>query len=280
MQPSKIARSDDLLATFIRELRRQERRQGLTHETAPTTPEELLPHMRLVIQQAQQCQGSTKSHGFTIVDLVQEGYLGLLVALDNFDPKRGVKFGTYARWWIRAKIFRYIIDHAHHKGVRMPTGVEEYLRNLEKIIVILTRELGRAPTPDEIMTACMDRLDITRDQATRLLVYRDMRTVSFDNSPSDDEDTGAERHIPSPEPTPEDTVNHRERTELVWQCVRRLEKRDQVIIILFFGLDGHHEASLAGLGEQLGLSRERVRQLKNSALRALRVEVAQASHKS
>lgn len=269
MPRSKVASGDPLLAIFLRDLHRQETRDGLTIATVPTTANELLPHMRLVIKQAMHWENRARMHGISIMDLIQEGYTGLLIAKQKFDSNRGFQFSTYANWWIRAKILR-CLDRGHRKGMYLPGWVHEDQRRLDKEIRALTLKLGHDPTTEEILAECMVRLDITRDRAENLIVLRDMHPVSFDNSPDDPDDPGIGRLLPSSAPTPEDESAHSELCRCILANFEHLDEREQMILKHLFGLAGEDVSSAAEVGRQLGITRERVRQIRDHALRTLR----------
>lgn len=264
----QVTSEDRLLAIFIRQLRRIEKTQPPLGKTPPTNIEELLPHMRLVIRHALRRSAIVAAHGLTIMDLIQEGYFGLIAVFNKFDPRRGYQFSTYANWWIMARMNR-ALDQAHKKGVRIPGGEKEKLRNLDHIKRRLTAHFGRAPDTEEVLKECETQLHLTRPQAERLLMFQDMYAVAIDAPVNDEEGVTLEQLIPASDGTPENNCASQEVAERIRQGLEQLDPKLSQIIVRRFGLDGQPEESLAEIGIRLELSRERIRQLEQQAFRAL-----------
>jgi RNA polymerase primary sigma factor len=201
--------------------------------------------------------------GLGLEDLVAEGNLGLIRASESFDPAVGVRFSTYAAYWIKQSIRRHVIDRG--KFVRLPAYVVTLLAKWKKASAELAVELGRVPTPGEVGQALglsPKRLRIAHEaiQAEYLSRHR--------------EETGGEREGFLQEAfladtrceNPGDMLDQEEELSAVLASVDRLEERDATILRLRYGLGSAEPSTLAAIGEQLGLTRERVRQLEQKAL--------------
>lgn len=217
-------------------------------------------NMRLVVSIAK----AYRSSGIPFEDLIQEGAIGLMTAAERFDAKRGYRFSTYATQWIRQAIGRAVDNKA--KAIRLPAHVSESLRKIDKVKTELRRELGEDPTPDQL--AARTGLS-TRKVLTLLGTTQD--PISLDMPVGDEENTslGAllyDKTAPDPQ---EELIDHemREQIELIL-CT--LDDREQFIMRKRFGFEGDETYVLQQIGEELNLSRERVRQIEAQALRKLR----------
>ncbi len=202
--------------------------------------------------------------GLPFMDLIQEGNMGLMRAIDKFDYRRGYKLSTYASWWIRQSMARATTDQA--RTIRIPVHACELLTKVTGITRKLTAEFGREPTPAEIAK----RMKLPADQVANLLmISRD--TVSLEMPVGNDGNSELRDLIADEEgTTPMDTVNDEDLSNTVMRALDALNPREQRIIRMRFGIGEKESHTLAEIGREFGLSRERIRQLQALALRKLR----------
>ena len=204
------------------------------------------------------------NRGLAFPDIIEEGNLGLIKAVEKFDYSKGFRFSTYASWWIRQYIERAIINQG--SLIRLPVHVVErlnrYLAELERY----GQELGREPRTDEMA------LRLKVPEADILDLKQLVRTTySLDSPLHDRTDTFLRDIIRDPQgPSPAETAEGIQRHEEIRTWMRLLSDREQRIITLRFGLDGEEEQTLEAIGRELNLTRERVRQIENEALGKLR----------
>ncbi len=202
--------------------------------------------------------------GLPFMDLIQEGNMGLMRAIDKFDYRRGYKLSTYASWWIRQSMARATTDQA--RTIRIPVHACELLTKVTSMTRKLTGEFGREPTPAEIAK----RMKLPTDQVANLLmISRD--TVSLE-MPVGNDGTSELRDLIADEEgaTPMDTINGEDLSKSVLRALESLNPREQKIIRMRFGIGEKESHTLAEIGREFGLSRERIRQLQALALRKLR----------
>jgi RNA polymerase sigma factor (sigma-70 family) len=202
--------------------------------------------------------------GLPFMDLIQEGNMGLMRAIDKFDYRRGYKLSTYASWWIRQSMARATTDQA--RTIRIPVHACELLTKVTGVARKLTSELGREPSPAEIAR----RLKVPTEQVANLLmISRD--TVSLETPVGNDGNSELRDLIADDEgSTPMDSVVGEDLSKSVLRALETLNPREQQIIRMRFGIGEKESHTLAEIGREFGLSRERIRQLQALALRKLR----------
>lgn len=259
----------DTLKSYLREVRRstlltfkQEQKLGkLVMAGDEQARQQMIEsNLRLVIS-----IGKRYIHrGFPFSDIVEEGNLGLIKAVEKFNYKRGFRFSTYASWWIRQYIERAIINQG--KLVRLPVHVVERLNRYLGRVEQLVQELGREPRADEVAAKMK-----TSEEEVQDLKQLVRTTCSLDSPINDRTDTFLRDVIEDPLClSPDETADGvRRRTELMgW--VKELPEKEQTVIVSRFGLDGDEAKTLEEIGRSMGLTRERVRQIEMAALVRLR----------
>ena len=198
------------------------------------------------------------------LDLVQEGNTGLIKAVDTYDYTTGNKFSTYAYYWIRQAITRAVADQS--RTIRTPVHVVEALSKISKAKADLTQTLGRKPTTAEIAEAT----NLTEE---KVIIYTaaNKNPLSIDKTLTNEDDADLTDIIPDAnQETPEETVRHNVTKELVDEVLDTLSEREKRIIKLRFGLEDGVAHTLKDIGEELGVTRERIRQIEEKAMRKLR----------
>ena len=217
-------------------------------------------NLRFVISVAKKYQ----NRGLPLIDLIGEGNVGLLTAARKFDPDQGVKFISYAVWWIRQAILASLARHG--RTVRVPLNRTADLSKIVRTAEALRQELKREPTPEEIAQATRLSLEVVQS-----LAALNTGEVRLDAPLDPDGDRALiERFIAEDMPDTEEKTMERFLTDEVEGALRTLPPRDAKVLRLYFGLDGGREHTLEEIGGMLGVTRERVRQLRDRALKRLR----------
>ena len=220
-------------------------------------------NLRLVVTMAKRYDRG----GMPLTDLIQEGNLGLMHAVSRFDHKRGLRFSTYACWWIRHAIGRALADKA--REVRIPVHMLEAQQHLDKLRQKLIGELGRQPTPQEFAKAAK----LPLDKLNQTYKYIMGPPISFDSPVHDDDGRSYGDVLPDPvteEVTPSDTLTTNKLISQIKQYIHHLTPVEIDVLTKRFGLGNNEESTFREIGEMHGLSRERIRQIQNSALDKLK----------
>jgi RNA polymerase primary sigma factor len=217
-------------------------------------------NLRLVVKIARDYEGI----GLPLLDLISEGNIGLMKAVERFDPAKGGKLSTYGSWWIKQSIKRALANQS--KTIRLPVHLVDKISKMRRTAMRLQEELGREPTDEELG----EELGITSSRVAQMRMAA-IRPASLD-APIGDEDSNNFAEVVQDESadTPYEQLEEKTVTRMLQEMVKTLDPREATILRARFGLDGGPQKTLEEVGQKFGVTRERVRQIQNIALKKLR----------
>jgi RNA polymerase primary sigma factor len=245
----------------IAEIKEINRRMSMGEARARRAKKEMVEaNLRLVISIAKKYT----NRGLQFLDLIQEGNIGLMKAVDKFEYRRGYKFSTYATWWIRQAITRSIADQA--RTIRIPVHMIETINKLNRISRQMLQEMGREPTPEELG----ERMEMPEDKVRKVLKIA-KEPISMETPIGDDEDSHLGDFIEDITiSSPVEAATEEGLTEATREVLGGLTAREAKVLRMRFGIDMNTDHTLEEVGKQFDVTRERIRQIEAKALRKLR----------
>ena len=245
----------------IRDIKDINRKMSIGEAKARRAKKEMVEaNLRLVISIAKKYT----NRGLQFLDLIQEGNIGLMKAVDKFEYRRGYKFSTYATWWIRQAITRSIADQA--RTIRIPVHMIETINKLNRISRQMLQEIGREPTPEELA----DRMEMPENKIRRVMKIA-KEPISMETPIGDDEDSHLGNFIEDGNaPSPADSATVLGLGEMTGTVLEGLTAREAKVLRMRFGIGMNTDHTLEEVGKQFDVTRERIRQIEAKALRKLR----------
>jgi len=260
-QHNKLARLEKLIGLEIAHIKDINRRMSIGEAKIRRAKKDMVEaNLRLVISIAKKYT----NRGLQFLDLIQEGNIGLMKAVDKFEYRRGYKFSTYATWWIRQAITRSIADQA--RTIRIPVHMIETINKLNRVSRQMVQEMGREPTPEELG----DRMELPEDKIRRVLKIA-KEPISTETPIGDEDDTTLGDFIEDTAiPSPGDAATEDNLTEATDDILGSLTAREAKVLRMRFGIGMNTDHTLEEVGKQFDVTRERIRQIEAKALRKLR----------
>ena len=260
-QHNKLARLEKIIGLEIAHIKDINRRMSIGEAKIRRAKKDMVEaNLRLVISIAKKYT----NRGLQFLDLIQEGNIGLMKAVDKFEYRRGYKFSTYATWWIRQAITRSIADQA--RTIRIPVHMIETINKLNRVSRQMVQEMGREPTPEELG----DRMELPEDKIRRVLKIA-KEPISTETPIGDEDDTTLGDFIEDTAiPSPGDAATEDNLTEATDDILGSLTAREAKVLRMRFGIGMNTDHTLEEVGKQFDVTRERIRQIEAKALRKLR----------
>lgn len=257
----RIIATEENSGLSVSEIKEINRRMSMGEARARRAKKEMVEaNLRLVISIAKKYT----NRGLQFLDLIQEGNIGLMKAVDKFEYRRGYKFSTYATWWIRQAITRSIADQA--RTIRIPVHMIETINKLNRISRQMLQEMGREPTPEELG----ERMDMPEDKVRKVLKIA-KEPISMETPIGDDEDSHLGDFIEDITiASPVDSATGQGLQEATTEVLAGLTAREAKVLRMRFGIDMNTDHTLEEVGKQFDVTRERIRQIEAKALRKLR----------
>ena len=260
-QHNKLARLENIIGLEIAHIKDINRRMSIGEAKIRRAKKDMVEaNLRLVISIAKKYT----NRGLQFLDLIQEGNIGLMKAVDKFEYRRGYKFSTYATWWIRQAITRSIADQA--RTIRIPVHMIETINKLNRVSRQMVQEMGRDPTPEELG----ERMELPEDKIRRVLKIA-KEPISTETPIGDEDDTTLGDFIEDTAiPSPGDAATEDNLTEATDDILGSLTAREAKVLRMRFGIGMNTDHTLEEVGKQFDVTRERIRQIEAKALRKLR----------
>ncbi len=257
----KIKQASESYGLSMSDIKEANRRMSIGEAKTRRAKKEMIEaNLRLVISIAKKYT----NRGMQFLDLIQEGNIGLMKAVDKFEYRRGYKFSTYATWWIRQAITRSIADQA--RTIRIPVHMIETINKLNRIARQMQQEMGREPTPEELSI----KMDLPEDKIRKVLKIA-KEPISMETPIGDDEDSHLGDFIEDGNmSSPIDSATNENLREVTRKILDSLTERESKVLRMRFGIDMNTDHTLEEVGKQFDVTRERIRQIEAKALRKLR----------